>query len=132
MWLTGQDCIAMYNVLQPCQKPISAMLSPESKIYTKLCLGSRYSPVRLNSHYPTSPYHSVYYYLHYSTSPYQPRSQDCKNRGALYVLGGGAPAETFSNRSLHYSNLIIAHIQAKTSNWGADCPRIGRVDGVEN
>ena len=53
---------------------------------------------------------------------YQPRSQDCKNRGhSMYVLGGGAPAETFSNRSLYYSNLIIAHIQAKTTNnyWGA-------------
>ena len=34
-------------------------------------------------------------------------------------LGGGAPAETFSTRSLYYANLIIAHIQAKTSNWGA-------------
>ena len=48
----------------------------------------------------------------------------------MYVLGGGgAPAETLSNRSLYYSNLIIAHIQAKTTNnyWGG-----GSVDGVEN
>ena len=37
----------------------------------------------------------------------------------MFLGGGGAPAETFSNRSLYYSNLIIAHIQAKTSNWGA-------------
>ena len=34
--------------------------------------------------------------------------------------GGGAPAETFSNRSLYYSNLGIAHIQAKTSNRGSN------------
>ena len=50
---------------------------------------------------------------------YQPRSQDCKNRGHSMFLGGGGAAETFSNRSLYYSNLIIAHIQAKTTNWGA-------------
>ena len=61
-----------------------------------------------------------------------PVARIVKIRGHSMFLGGGAPAETFSNQSLYYSNLIIAHIQAKTSNWGPDCPRIGRVDGVEN